>query len=161
MSALALYLVPVSMAFVLGNSTTTCLLENKDTILDVLDGGNSAVMYSLDLSAAFDMLRKDTFIKNMRGFIQDNLRNVISDFLSGSHQGSGKFAAASGPPSPQPSLMSSLVRWVHSSTSSWFDEFVVWRVYSFDEFIIRWVRLDEFRFDEFLHSLKIINLLTI
>jgi len=54
----------------------------KDSILNVLDDGMAAVMYSLDLSAAFDMLRKDTFVKNLAGKIPANLLNVISDFLS-------------------------------------------------------------------------------
>jgi len=44
-----------------GHSTTTCLLEMKDSILNVLDDDMAAVMYRLDLSEAFDMLRKDTF----------------------------------------------------------------------------------------------------
>jgi len=74
---------PSQHGFRPGHSTTTCLMEIKDTVLDILDGGNTAVMYSLDLSAAFDMLRRDTFVEKMRGHIPDNLLNIISDFLAG------------------------------------------------------------------------------
>jgi len=72
---------PSQHGFCPGHSTTT-LMEVKDTILDILDSGNTAVMYSLDLSAAFDMLRKDTFVERMKDHIPDNLLNVIADFLS-------------------------------------------------------------------------------
>jgi len=64
------------------HSTTTCLVEIKDSLLNSLDNDQVCVMYSLDLSAAFDMLRKDTFVHNMLGEIPNSLLNVISDFLS-------------------------------------------------------------------------------
>jgi len=60
-----------------------CLMEIKDDLLDFLDNNQSCITYSLDLSAAFDMLRKDTLASDLSGQIPNYLINIISNFLSG------------------------------------------------------------------------------
>jgi len=57
-------------------------MEVKDTLLENMDNILVSIMYSLDLSAAFDMLRKDTFVDNMRSHMPPALLNIIADFLS-------------------------------------------------------------------------------
>jgi len=64
-----------------GRSTTTCLLNLKDTICEHLDSKTCVIAYSLDLSAAFDMLRPDTFKDLMKGKIPDDLLGILGEFL--------------------------------------------------------------------------------
>jgi len=64
-----------------GRSTTTCLLNLKDTICELLDSKTGVIAYSLDLSAAFDMLRPDTFKDLMKGKIPDDLLGILGEFL--------------------------------------------------------------------------------
>jgi len=64
-----------------GRSTTTCLLSLKDNICENLDSKNKVIAYSLDLSAAFDMLRPDTFMDLMKGKIPDDLLGILGEFL--------------------------------------------------------------------------------
>jgi len=53
----------------------------KDSIVGNLDLGNHCVLYSLDLSAAFDMLRVDLFHDMFKSVIPDGLLKIIVDFL--------------------------------------------------------------------------------
>jgi len=64
------------------HSTTSCLMELKDKIADNLDAGRSCIVYSLDLSAAFDMLRVDTFYDKFNGVIRNGILKILVDFLS-------------------------------------------------------------------------------
>lgn len=64
------------------HSTTTCLLQLKDTICEHLDQKRKVIAYSLDLSAAFDMLRPDTFHETMKDKIPIDLLGILDEFLS-------------------------------------------------------------------------------
>jgi len=64
-----------------GHSTSTCLMELKDNILDALDAGLHCAVYRLDLSSAFDLLRRDTFAKQFSGLIPPQLLHFMNDFL--------------------------------------------------------------------------------
>jgi hypothetical protein len=63
------------------HSTTTAALELQSIIAKIIDGGNYALVYSVDLSSAFDLLRRDVFVKLVTE-MTDGLRHAISDFLS-------------------------------------------------------------------------------
>jgi len=65
-----------------GHSTTSCLLQLRDTICDKLDTRDKVLAYSLDLSAAFDMLRPDTFVKLLKNKIPDDLLCILNEFLT-------------------------------------------------------------------------------
>jgi len=60
-----------------GHSTTTCLMELKDEIANLMDKNKPCLLYSLDLSAAFDMLRVDDFFKKFRNIIPDGLLKIL------------------------------------------------------------------------------------
>ncbi len=64
------------------HSTTTAILNVQRSISETLDEGNDAMIYSIDLSAAFDMLRKDTLINNVKRTLGDNISSAVYDFLS-------------------------------------------------------------------------------
>jgi len=64
------------------HSTTTAMMEVQDSVASYLDEGQRCVVYSVDLSAAFDLLRKNTFAKQMRGVMDPDLLNITMDFLS-------------------------------------------------------------------------------
>jgi len=64
-------------------STVTAMLEVQDFISSNLDAGKIVGTYSLDLSAAFDLLRPDQFLNQMRNSIPLNLLQTLMDFLSG------------------------------------------------------------------------------
>jgi len=65
-----------------GHSTTSCLLQLKDTICEKLDDRENVLAYSLDLSAAFDMLRPDTFVRLLNNKIPDDLLCILDEFLT-------------------------------------------------------------------------------
>jgi len=64
-------------------STTTAMLEIQDFVSDELDRNNTVGMYSIDLTAAFDLLRPDCFYDIMKDKIDSNILCVLMDFLSG------------------------------------------------------------------------------
>jgi len=64
------------------HSTTSCLLQLKDEICEQLDSKHMVLAYSLDLSAAFDMLRPDTFMELMSERIPRGLLGMLGDFLT-------------------------------------------------------------------------------
>jgi len=63
-------------------STVTAMLELQDFVATSLDSGKIVGTYSLDLSAAFDLLRPDVFLDQMRNLIPLNLMQTLMDFLS-------------------------------------------------------------------------------
>jgi len=73
---------PNQHGFMPCHSTTTCLLELKDNICDSLDSRNQVLAYSLDLSAAFDMLRPDTFHDLLKNKLPEELLGMLLEFLS-------------------------------------------------------------------------------
>jgi len=58
------------------------MLELQDYIATNLDNGKIVGTYSLDLSAAFDLLRPDIFLDQMQGILPHNLLQTLMDFLS-------------------------------------------------------------------------------
>jgi len=63
------------------HSTTTCAMELRDSISKFLDNKEKVLVYSLDLSAAFDMLRLDTFHAMLKDDIPEDLMGFFMDFL--------------------------------------------------------------------------------
>lgn len=63
-------------------STVTAMLEMQDFVATELDKGNIVGTYSLDLSAAFDLLRPDILQATLSNVISPGLLNTIMDFLS-------------------------------------------------------------------------------
>lgn len=74
---------PTQHGFISGSSTLTAALTIQDYVACQLDVGRVVLMYSADLSAAFDMLRQDILIDICRskGF-PESLCRVIHNFLS-------------------------------------------------------------------------------
>jgi len=64
------------------HSTVTCALELRDKILEHIDDNEHVLVYSLDLTAAFDMLRPDTFSLMLKDEIPPPLMWALMDFLS-------------------------------------------------------------------------------
>jgi len=64
------------------HSTTTAMLTLQEVIANKLDEKKNVVVYSLDLSAAFDMLRVDIFESMFRDTLPKWLLSVIVDFLT-------------------------------------------------------------------------------
>jgi hypothetical protein len=62
------------------HSTETALLMIQSKILD---SGDPGIIYSFDLSAAFNLLRPDKFFELFKGKISDSLLGAIMDFLTG------------------------------------------------------------------------------
>jgi len=59
------------------------VLEIQDYIVSEIDKGNIVGTYSLDLSAAFDLLRPDVFYNMLQSIISPDLLSFIMDFLRG------------------------------------------------------------------------------
>lgn len=64
------------------HSTTTAILDLQRILAQELDSKRECMVYSVDLSAAFDLLRKDTLNEIIKDTISAGLRRVIYDFLS-------------------------------------------------------------------------------
>jgi hypothetical protein len=60
--------------------THTALLELQSLIASVLDSNRSATTYSVDMSAAFDLLRPGTFHAEVD--LDAGLMNILMDFMS-------------------------------------------------------------------------------
>jgi len=65
-----------------GYSTVTAMLEIQSHLSTSMDKGLFTAIYSLDMSAAFDLLRPDTFHRLMKGNIEPGLLWTLCDFLS-------------------------------------------------------------------------------
>ncbi len=66
-----------------GHSTETALLTIQSMIARILDEKRNGLIYSIDLSAAFDLLKPDKFIDMYRGKLSEGLLFAIADFLTG------------------------------------------------------------------------------
>ncbi len=64
------------------HSTTTPILDIQQIVAENLNQKRDCINYSVDLSAAFDMLRRDTLHNIIKGEFSKGLHNVIYDFLS-------------------------------------------------------------------------------
>ncbi len=60
----------------------TALLELQGAVSGELDANRSTTIYSIDMSAAFDLLRPNVFHSEVDG-IDDGIMNVLMDFMSG------------------------------------------------------------------------------
>jgi hypothetical protein len=65
-----------------GHSTETALLTLQSLIEDCLDSEKQGVIYSIDLSAAFDLLKPDKFQDLFTNKISEDLMFAIMDFLT-------------------------------------------------------------------------------
>jgi len=65
-----------------GHSTETALLNIQAMIAEALDGKKPAILYSVDLSAALDLLKPDIFEKMFKDKMSQGLLFAILDFLS-------------------------------------------------------------------------------
>jgi len=63
------------------HSTETALLEIQSSIGRVLDANLNGLIYSVDLSAAFDLLRPDKFYQLFQNKMSSGLLFCIMDFL--------------------------------------------------------------------------------
>jgi len=68
--------------FKANRSAVTAMLEIQDFISSNLDNGRVDGSYSLDLSAAFDLLRPDVLYPNLNEILPHDLTSVLMDFLS-------------------------------------------------------------------------------
>jgi len=65
-----------------GHSTTTAALTVQSMLAERMDKKLETIMYSLDLSAAFDMLRVDKFHEMLQNKIPQNVMSILVDFLT-------------------------------------------------------------------------------
>jgi len=63
-------------------STVSAMLEVQDFVAGELDANKIVGLYSLDLSAAFDVLRPDVFYRNLESKIDPQLLSILMDFLT-------------------------------------------------------------------------------
>jgi len=63
------------------HSTQTCLIELVNCIAEHLDEKKKVSLYTVDLSAAFDLLRVDTFLEDNYNKLPDYLLWTLGDFL--------------------------------------------------------------------------------
>jgi len=64
------------------HSTETALLMVQSEMANLIDSGDSGIIYSVDLSAAFDLLRPDKFFEIFKNKLSEPLLCSIMDFLS-------------------------------------------------------------------------------
>jgi len=64
------------------HSTSTAILQIQRDIAKSLDDKKLTMLYSCDLSAAFDLLRKRTFFNTLKDVLDKDIMNIIMDFLS-------------------------------------------------------------------------------
>jgi len=65
-----------------GHSTETALLTIQSILAENLDAGKQGIMYSIDLSAAFDLLRPDKFHDLFKDQLSEGLLFSLMDFLT-------------------------------------------------------------------------------
>ena len=63
------------------HSTTTALLQLQNSIAKHLNSGEQCLVYSVDLSAAFDVLRPDIFMDMYRDKLSHGLAKSLADFM--------------------------------------------------------------------------------
>lgn len=64
------------------HSTTTACLEIQSTLASLMDKGEKCVIYSADLSAAFDVIRPDIFHKKAKMCIGEELTDLIYELIT-------------------------------------------------------------------------------
>jgi len=66
------------------HSTSTAILDIQKALSERLDIGHDCIIYSVDLSAAFDMLRKNTLVAELKdsGLVPHTIIRAIDDFLA-------------------------------------------------------------------------------
>jgi len=64
------------------HSTSTCLMEINNKICSDIENKLKSVMYTVDLSAAFDMLRVDIFLERFATKLPNYLLWSLGDFLT-------------------------------------------------------------------------------
>jgi len=64
------------------HSTETALLTIQSYMSNIIESKKHAILYSVDLSAAFDLLRPDLFYKMFRDKLTEGLMFAIMDFLT-------------------------------------------------------------------------------
>jgi len=64
------------------HSTPTAMVEIQQKIVDKFDKGLDTLLYSVDLLATFDLLRKDIFYDTLKDDLHPDLMDIIMDFLS-------------------------------------------------------------------------------
>jgi len=72
---------PNQHGFKVGHSTTTAGLDVQSAVASALQDGKKCLVYSMDLTAAFDLIRPDIFCEKMSGKINNVLLQCLSDFL--------------------------------------------------------------------------------
>jgi len=65
------------------HSTVTALLSIQAKMAQIIDEHKYGIIYSVDLSAAFDLLKPDKFIDLFKNKLSEGLLFAIADFLSG------------------------------------------------------------------------------
>ncbi len=74
---------PNQHGFKPGHSTTTAAIELQDYIADNLDKGKKCLVYSTDLSAAFDLIRPGLFVEKARRVIPDEgIIGLMYEFIT-------------------------------------------------------------------------------
>jgi len=63
------------------HSTTTALLEVQSALATSMDNGKYTLVYSVDMSAAFDLLRPDMFYSLLKNDLDPGLMRILLDFL--------------------------------------------------------------------------------
>ncbi len=69
--------------FKAGHSTTTAALEIQDALARRMDDNLQCLIYSVDLSAAFDLIRPRIFVKKALEVMDPGLVWLIHDFITG------------------------------------------------------------------------------
>jgi len=64
------------------HSTETALLTIQASMAEVLDRNGHGILYSVDLSAAFDLLKPDLFYRMFKNKLSEGLMYAIMDFLT-------------------------------------------------------------------------------
>lgn len=65
-----------------GHSTETALLTLQSLMASMIDAGKQGLVYSVDLSAAFDLLKPDKFVSLFKERMSEGLLYAIADFLT-------------------------------------------------------------------------------
>jgi hypothetical protein len=74
---------PNQHGFKKGHSTTTAAIEIQSRIASVLQDGRHCAIYSMDLSAAFDLIRPEIFVdKALKVIPSEGLVHLIHDFIT-------------------------------------------------------------------------------
>lgn len=63
------------------HSTVTAMFEAQSIIADALDSNQKVLMYSTDLSAAFDLLRPGILVNRIKKHLPFKITRIIADFL--------------------------------------------------------------------------------